>query len=236
MATVTRYGHTYTIPDPGPGKLSQILDERFVPEYERLQGRQSELENLLLERLRTPTDFGQFRGELSATAESLANELFGAGGAVEKAYSDAFGKTVESGFGTTSGGFDRARQNILGQARDTVANTIAQNAINLAPVAAQSRATDIASLLDFTNTQGAMLGDIRDSLFTGQASIEQLRLGREQMDLNRRLIEESLRRGSGGGGIGGFLKGIGQAGIGFALGGAGAAVSTGVEDWVSKLF
>lgn len=152
-------------------------------------------------------NFDQFRGSLSAMAEGLTNELFGPGGPVEQATTEALRGTVKKGFGPQSGGFTSARQNILAGARNQVTNQVAQGALSLVPFALQQQ----------------------ESIFGGRATIENLRLAAEQMNQNERLLDKSIqqsgcgigrRLGAGlqGGLAGSILPGIGTA-TGAILGG-----------------
>lgn len=209
--------------------LGDILGVDFREEFERLQGGQSDLEQRLFDAINAPVDFEAFRGQLSGLAESVTGELFGAGGQVELATRGAAGRTVETGFGTSSGGFDRARQNIFGQARESVANVVGQSAVELSGQAVQQRAADIGALGDFTQFQTGRLDDLRESLFGGQVTIEQLNLAKEQMAQNQRLIDEAIS-GGGGGGIGGFLGKVGGGILGSALGPIGAGLGAKVGE------
>jgi hypothetical protein len=199
--------------------LGGILDSYYRPELDRTQGSAADAQDAFLERLNAPTDYSGLRGELSAMAEGITSEMFGPGGAVQQATSQAAEQSVGTGFGPSSGGFDRARRNIFSGARGEVTNRIAQGALQLAPIAMQERQGDISALGDFYGMQATRGDALRDSLFGGEATIENLGMAREQLDLNRMLIEESLRQSRSGGGIGGFLKKAAGGLIGTALGG-----------------
>lgn len=219
--------------------IRDLLGERFLPEFERLAERQAELEEQLLGRIEDPIDFESFRGELSTLAESVTRDLFGPGGAVEDATTRAAGESVRSGFGTRSGGFDRARLNILEGARDQVTDVVGRAAPQLAQTAAQTRAADIGALGEFTAGQAARQTDLLESLFGGFATIEQINQAREQLGLNEDIIREVLR-GGGGGGVGGFLGKLGGGLLGATLGpiagGIGGALGEQAGDYISGLF
>jgi hypothetical protein len=206
--------------------LEKILSDYFKPEFNKLQGQQGDLQKMFMDKLAAGPDFAKFRGELSTVATGVADELFSPGGEVDKAYQGAFGQTVESGFGTSSGGFERARHNILGGARDVVSRGIAQGALQLAGTASQANSADLATLLGFQQGEAGRLEGLRESMFGGQATIESLGLAKRTADLNERMINQSLQKQSGGGGFwGGLKKFAGQAigGIaGAALGPVGA--------------
>lgn len=182
-------------PRPNPNSLGGIVNRDFRQEFNRLQEGQPGLEERFLDQQAAPIDFEAFRGSLSALAESVTSDLFGAGGAVEKAQQGARGKTVTTGFGTGSGGLTNATQNIFRGARDEVANVVGRGAIDIAGIAVQDRATTLGNLNQFVQFQGGRLDDLRDSLFGGQATIEQLRLAERQLDQNQQVIDQ----GEGGG-------------------------------------
>lgn len=211
---------------PRSTSLGGILDQYFKPELYDTEGNAAAARDAFTERLNTPTDFSRFRGELTAMAQGITNEMFGPGGAVEQATGQAAEQSVGTGFGPTSGGFDRARRNIYSGARDQVGNAIAQGAIQLAPIAAQERAGDIGALAQLYGLEAGRGDALRESLFGGEATIENLGLAKETMMLNRRLIEDSLRRSRSGGGIGGFLGKLGGGIIGSALGPVGTALGS----------
>lgn len=232
---------TFTPPAPPPrasDPLQTVLDDSFYPEYNRLQDNQQGIEELFIEMLQSPVNYGDLRSEVSAVGESVVNQLFGAGGDVETAFGEALGQTVETGFGTTSGGFARARQNILGQATEQVTDAVSRAAVDLAPVAAQSRGQDIASLLGFTEFQGGRLDNLRESLFGGATQIEQLDLAQQQAFNNRRLTDQALyERNNQGGGFWDSIGGIAGAAAGSVFGPVGTAVGSKlggkVTDWLN---
>ena len=154
-------------------------------------------------------DFAGFREPLSALAQSVTDQLFRPGGAVEGATRGALGRSVQSGFGPRSGGFDAARLNILQGASDTVGNTVGQAAVQLAPLALQQR----------------------ESQFGAASTLEGLRLSEEQLAQNQRLIDAHLQQQKCGIGdrLGAGLMGglSGALGASANLGGAGAAAATG---------
>lgn len=219
---------------PGPprssiGDMEQIINNRFLPEFERTQAALPGIQELFMERLNAPVDYSGLRGELQAVAEGVGEELFRPGGSVELASRGAAEGSVRTGFGPSSGGFDRARMNILDEAQGTIGRTISQGALQLAPMALQKRQGDIANAFGLLQLQSGRADDLRESLFGGRASIEQLKLARDQMKLNRRLVEAGLANqnlstgdrigGALSGAAGGALAGA-QAGTIFGLPGA----------------
>ncbi len=221
---------------PNVGSLEQILSERFRPELERTEGQQSTLENLFLDRVRNPADLEAFRGEITAFGESLVNDLFGGGGAVERGLQEARGRTVETGFGTTSGGLTNARNNIFSRATDTVAQGIAQKSFEFADLAERTRGSDIQSLLAGVGLQASRGDDLRESLFGGRATIDQQGFDRETMALNRRLIEHALRGGGIGSRFGGAASGaLSGAAAGSVIPGIGT-VAGGVLGGLAGIF
>lgn len=206
--------------------LRGILDDRFAGELDRLEASVPDLEEEFLETLRSPVNFEAFRGELTSLAESVTNQLFGAGGAVEQGFSQATGGAIARGMDPRSGTAARGRQNVLSQAAGQVRDVVGQGAVQLANTAVADRAQTIQSLLGFTQGQQARSDSLRESIFGGQATIDQAGLAREQFDLNKMLVEESLRRQRSGGGIGGFLGKIGGGLLGSALGPLGATVGS----------
>lgn len=217
--------------------LEDILTQYFQPELDRLQSDRSALERMFLERLTTPADLHRYRTDLEALGNTLASDLFGPGGTVERAYGQALGRSVESGLGTTSGSFARARQNILLGARDQISKTIGQNILGLVPVVEQSRGADLAALLDYVNRQSDRLEGLRESMFTGRAGIAQLGLAEQTMDMNRRILDSLLRRQRSGG-LGGFLKStfgtIAGGLLGSIVPGVGTAVGTAIGQRLSR--
>ena len=204
--------------------LEQILGDYFAPGFQQTQANKGNIQDTLMKRISSGPDFAKYRGELSTVATGLADELFSPGGEVEQAYSDAFGQTVESGFGTSSGGFERARGNILRGARDVVGRGIAQGALQLAGTAEQSRASDINALLGLHEGEAGRMEGLRESLFGGQATIEQLKLAQEQMGLNRELMRKAGKGRGLGSRTGGAAKGaLAGASIGSAIPGFGTA-------------
>lgn len=206
-----------------PG-LGGILDDRFAGELDRLSESQPDLETRFLEALRSPVNFEDFRGELSEFAESVTSDVFGPGGQVSQltgqARESAIGRGLSPFGGTTTG----ARNDILRGATGDVSRAIGQQAGQLAGLAVQQRQSDLGNLLGFTGMQAERADDLRESLFGGQATIENLGLARESLDLNTRLIEQALSERQGGGGIGGFLGKVGGGLLGSALGPIGSAL------------
>lgn len=188
------------------GNLGGIIQNIYAPEYDRTMAGLPGAEEMLLERIKSPLDFGAFRSELEAMAQGLTGELFRPGGQVEQASRAALDQTVATGFGSTSGGYTNARQNIMTGARDTVSNAIAQGAIQLAPVAVQSRQNEIGNALGLTSYYAGRSDDLRESLFGGRATIEQLQLARQQMRQNQQVIDAQLNQGFGSR-LGGAAKG-----------------------------
>lgn len=209
--------------------MEQILQRLYAPEYDRTQAQLPGAEQLLAERVRSPVDFGAFRSELEAMAQGLTSELFRPGGQVEQQGRAALDQSVAGGFGPTSGGYSRSRQNILTGARDTVSNAIAQGAIQLAPVAVQSRANEIANAFGLTQYTAGRADDLRESLFGARSSIEQLGLAKEQMRQNQLVLEAALgdraRRNGWQGRVSGALGGaLSGAAAGSAIPGIGTVV------------
>lgn len=120
------------------------------------QGRQDTREQRILDALGSPTDFSSIRGELTSISQAVADELFGKGGSIDKATRGAMDDSVASGFGTTSGGYTAARQNILSGGRDVVGRSIAQNGAALAQLAVQQRGQNLDSLMGLFSTGGQL--------------------------------------------------------------------------------
>ena len=213
--------------------LGGILDEQFAPEYERLNEGLPGIEELFNERVASGPDYSAYSGALEDFAGSVFEQYFGSGGAVEGASRAALGQAVQSGFGPTSGGFDNARMNILREASGQFGQAVAGQATQLAGYASQDRGIDIQSLLGYTGLQAGRRDALAESLFGGQATIDQQGIDREVLDLNRRMIEQALRNSGQsigsrlGGGLSGaasgaiagsIIPGIGT-GIGAAIGG-----------------
>lgn len=206
--------------------LRGILDDRFSGELDRLTESQPDLETNFLEALRSPVNFEDFRGELSEFAESVTSDVFGPGGAVQGAINQATPDILNSGMSPFGGTAARTRNDILRGATDQVSNAIGQQAGKLAGIASQNRTNDIASRLAFTELQAGRADSLRESLFGGQATIENLGLARESQDLNRRMIEQALRQREGGGGFGSFFGNLGGGLLGATLGPIGATVGS----------
>lgn len=194
--------------------LESILQRILNPALDESKERRSTREAALMEALGQPTDFGSVREEVSAVGEGVANELFSQGGQVESAINEALRNTARTGFGPTSGSFDRARLDVLRGASDQVANRVAQSATQLAPLAQRERATDLGILGGLAESEAARVGNLRQSIFGGRASVNQLQLAQDQADLNEQLVNQALESGETG-----FLEGVGNAATG-ALGGA----------------
>jgi hypothetical protein len=200
--------------------LEDILRDHFLPEFQRLQGGRAASERDLRQRIASGPDYSGLRGELTTVATGITDELFAPGGQVDQATRTAFGDTVASGFGPTSGSYERARQHILGGARDAVSRGIAQGALQLAPTAMQARAGDIASLIDVHGLETGRLEGLRESLFGGQATIENLRLADETLGLNRSIVDAYLRQAGRGRGIGSRIGGAASGALAGAQVGA----------------
>lgn len=215
--------------------LQSILSRYFAPEFERLQKRQSGLESTITELIDKPIDFAGFQDALTSVAQGVSSKLYAPGGEVDIANRQALGDVVQSGFGTTSGGYDRARLNILRGANTTVSDAIAGAAVQLAPQAVQARQGQLATISGLLDSNRGALEGIRESMFGGQTTIEQLALAKQTAEQNRRLVEEALRR-QGGGGLWGNLASLGFGLLGSVAGPAGAAVGGRlggqVSDWL----
>ena len=108
--------------------------------------------------------------------------------------------------------------NIFGQGRDRIASGIASRAIDISQIASQNRAFDIGALGEFTSGQASRLDSLRESIFGGQATIEQLTLARETQRQNQQLIDEAIK--GGGSGLGGRFGGAASGAAAGALFGA----------------
>lgn len=179
----------------GDRSLASILDNNFAPEFNRLNEGLPGIEDLLTDRIQGPVDLNQFAPALEQFAGGLSAQMFGAGGSVEQATRGALGQSVQSGFGPASGGFENAKLHILKGATGEFQNALAGQAVNLAQLASTQRSQDISALLGFTQNQGARRDSAAESLFGGQATIDQAGRDDETMALNRRLIENALANG-----------------------------------------
>jgi hypothetical protein len=216
---------------------SQILNQDFRPEFDRVSGQLPNLEQTFMDRLNSGPDFEAYRSELDAFGGSLMDTLFGPGGQVEQATRQALGQSVASGFGPTSGGFDKARLNILGGARDAFGGAIAGQAVNIAQLAGQQHMGELGALGGFQQFQAGRADDLRESLFGGEMSIRQMEMDRETMELNRRMVEAGLAQQGGGGlSIGGALEGaLGGAAAGSFIPGIGS-LAGGIIGGIGGLF
>lgn len=225
----------------GPlGSISDILDERFLPEYEEAQAGTQAAEQAFQERLAQGVDYSSALEQIRPEIEGIIGELFGPGGQVEQASSQALRGTVNTGFGPTSGAFNRARTGILEGARGEVTNRVAQRAPELARLGLQEYGTELGALQqDVTEARGREIS-LLESLFGGQASVEQLELSRETQDLNRQIVEEQLaqlrRQNEDSGFFGDLFGGVASALTGGLAGGVASGVFGGVEDFVGGLF
>lgn len=218
---------------PREGTLRRI-GSGFGEEADRIRDRQPGIEEAFMERLGGSTDFGRIRGELEAVGQGVAEDLFRPGGQVEQATRGALSQSVQSGFGPSSGGFDRARMNILGGARDRITSALAQAAPQLASTAVQEDLGRLRQEGNFVMGQAGLANDLSQSEFGAMSTIEQLRLAHEQMRMNQeemgcglgdRLGSAVTSGGQGaatgaiiGGGVGSIPAAAVGGGIGF-LGG-----------------
>lgn len=209
------------------GDLDEIL-QGFGRARQRMGDRARGVEDEFLDNLTGG------REALSDMAQGITSELFAPGGPVEQQTSQALRATTESGFGPRSGGFDRARQNILGQASDQVANRVAQAAPEIRG----------QTLQGFGQLSGQLRGateSLRESEFGGRATIEQLQLAKQRAEQNRRILDEFMDGGGGiGSKIGDALGGAGQGAlvgsqVGSVAGLPGAAVGAGLGGLVGLL-
>ena len=203
--------------------LPGVLTSQFEPELGRIDAALPGLEELLLGQINAPIDYSAFKAPLEDFAGGLTKELYGPGGYVEEATQGALGMTQKTGFGPTSGGFDRARLNILGGANDQFANALSGKAVELANLASSTRDSNIRNLLAYTGNLQARRDDYATSLFTGRQAINQYGMDRNIFDLNRRMVEHALKEGGWQDRIFNTLSGAAEGAIiGSMTGGPGA--------------
>jgi hypothetical protein len=154
---------------PDPGILEEVLQRRVGPAAKESTSRSRFLFGKLENRLNTPFSLDPIQGAATAFAEDLLRPE----GEISQQISSALRSDVQSGFNPAGGGAFEARQGQISRGvQDRLANFLAQQTLGLrqqniqetlglGQLALGSQELDLATIV---------------SLFTGQASAEQLRL------------------------------------------------------------
>jgi hypothetical protein len=150
-------------------ELQGYLQQLFAPFLQQQVSAQGPIGEAFFGQVLTPgADFSQ----AATAAQGQANELFKPGGQVASQIATARGRRVGQGFNAS--GAEGAENGILNQATSTVANTFAQGATGLE----QERMQLMGGLYGQTN-QNIM--DMIQSLFSGRASIEQMKMAQKSI-------------------------------------------------------
>lgn len=154
------------------GRLVDLLQREFLPELERARGRRGKFEDIFTKFL----DPRAGEESVSRGAERIALDVLRPGGNVTEAIRSARGRSIASGFGTTGGDLSRQEANIVSEGlRSSVGSFVGQSLPALFEGAA-GRAERARSLSQ------QQVVDLIESLFTGLAGAESLRLADEAQD------------------------------------------------------
>lgn len=208
--------------------LEDLLANLFSPEQGRLDEQLPGLEQLFLELLGGQVDLSGVTEGINQSVSGLLGDLSRPGGALDQATFTGLSNEINRGTGPRSGGFETARLNILDRLQGQVGNLIAQQAPALFSTAVQNRGQNLQGAAGFLGLQAGRADALRDSLFTGRTSIEQLRLAQEAQLANLKFGRESLadaRKANKGGGFLGFLGDTFGTAAGFFAGKAGSKLA-----------
>ncbi len=209
-------------------QLTSLLEQIFGPEFARLQGDLPGLEQAFMSFLTGEVDLSQVTAGINQSVSGLLGELSRPGGELDTATFAGLTNEINRGTGPRSGGFENARLNILDRLQGQVGNLIAQQAPALFSTAVQNRGNTLQGLGGFLGLQAGRTDALRDSLFTGRQSIEQLRLGQESQLINTKFGRQGIadaRKANEGGGFLGFVGDVVGTGAGFFAGKAGSKLA-----------
>lgn len=219
--------------------LNDILQNRFVPELDRIGANMGNIEQMFMDAYNAPIDFSQYNDALSTFAGGVSDQYFAPGGIVEQQSRQALGQTVNTGFGTTSGGFDNARMNILSGATGAMNNAIAMQAGELARLAQADRQNQLATAFGYLGLEKSRADALRESLFGGAATERVYGMDERMLRLNEMMVMNEFGDGEGfdftgrlGSGAGGALSG---AAAGSMIGSAGGPIGMGLGALIGGL-
>lgn len=194
----TTTGYTDRSPQRPTGfNLNDILQNRFVPELDRIGANMGNIEQMFMDAYNAPIDFSQYNDALSTFAGGVSDQYFAPGGIVEQQSRQALGQTVNTGFGTTSGGFDNARMNILSGATGAMNNAIAMQAGDLARLAQSDRQNQLNTAFGYLGLEKGRHDSLLESLFGGAATDRVYGMDEEMLALNRSMIQKALLEDGG---------------------------------------
>lgn len=184
------FGGGYRRPGSGPGSVYSGNSSRGTTQFRGMRGAIDNIQNI--------TGMSMV-GDLTNAANAVSQGIFGPGGSAEQAVQQSIYRTVDSGFGPTSGGLQNAQMNIQRQGQDAINRFISEKTL-------EARAL-----------RGQELSDV----FTGEASIEQLRLAQETQRQNQQIIDMQAQQQECGIGdrLGAGIAGAGQGMIGGGMSG-----------------
>lgn len=154
----------------GPKGLQGLIESYFVPALEDMQGRTAPIESAFMSQATEP---GALFGAAQTSAEGYAKELFAPGGEVAGLMSRARGSTIQQGFSPEAA--QGKEFGVLRSATGQVSNRFAQEAAGL-------EKTRFAGLGSFLGQREQQIMDLMQSIFTGTASAEQLKLAGKEPD------------------------------------------------------
>lgn len=150
-------------------RLQYILNEYFKPELTRLQGQRNPIERAFYSQTLEP---GALFGAANTAAQGYARQLFQPGGEVASLISKARGGAISQGFAPSSS--EGAQRAILQGATNRISDVFSQNA-------AQLEGLRFGALSGAYGDVNASVRDLIESLFTGTASIQQLKLAQQSL-------------------------------------------------------
>lgn len=150
----------------GPGGLRFLVEKYFLPRLTGQEAAGGKISDAFLGQVTTPgADFG----EAQKAAEGYAGQLFAPGGQVASMIQQVRGGAIQRGFDPSAA--EGGERGVLQQATGQVGNFFAQQA-------GQLEAQRLGAITSTYQSQNQMINDLLESLYTGVAGAEQLKLAK----------------------------------------------------------